>query len=62
MLRVRISRRINYHLLGGSLNQMVSSRAYAEGWVVTEMVINLIFFWDNRHCRDCFVCELNNES
>jgi len=62
MLRVRISRRINYHLFGGDRDQMLSSRAYAEGWFFTEWVIDLIFFWDNRHCRDCFVWELNNES
>jgi len=61
-IRVYISRRINYHLLGGRLDQMVCSRAYEQGWFKTEKVLNAIHFWQEQHCQKCYLSEMHNET
>lgn len=58
MWKVYISRWVNYHLLGGKPNQMVSSRAYVEHWPRTECFINRLFFWQDNHCRQSFIWEV----
>ena len=61
-IQVLISRRINYHLLGGRLNQMICSRAYEQGWFRTEKVFNFIYFWQVGHCQRCYIWELHHEN
>jgi hypothetical protein len=60
-IRVYISRRINYHLLGGRLDQMICSRAYEQGWFRTERVLNLIYFCQKEHCKRCYLWENADE-
>jgi len=62
MIRIYISRRVNYFLLGGKITQTVCGRAYEQGWFKTEIVLDLIWFWDYQHCRNCYVWELTNET
>ena len=61
MSRVRVSRWINRHLLRGDEKEMVSARAYREGWFKTETCLDKLFFWHDRHCRNCYLFELKEK-
>lgn len=58
MWKVHLSRWINYWLLNGKPDQMISSRVYVEHHVRWERVIDKIFFWQYRHCRMSFMWEI----
>lgn len=62
MWKVYLSRALNFYLLGGKKNQMLSSRAYVEHWIVCEKVINALFFWHEQHCRRAFLWEVKYEA
>ena len=40
-------------LIGGHSNESISGRAYREQWAI-RYIINLIFFWQNNHCRGAY--------
>jgi hypothetical protein len=61
MFKVNASRFINYRLLGGRENQMLSSRVYLEDRKLAEKLINFIFFWQEEHCKMCFYSEIKSE-
>lgn len=50
------SQGINCLLLGGHHDQTVSARAYVNrhrfGWGAAYRIINLLFFWQENHCRE----------
>ena len=62
MWKVYLSRWVNFYLLGGRRDQMVSSRAYAEHHPRTERFINAVFFWQDNHCRRTFLWEKRHEA
>jgi hypothetical protein len=53
MVRVYISRGINYYLFTGSPNEMLSSRVHRECWP-TEVLIDFMFFWQKSHCATSY--------
>ena len=52
MLRIYISRAINYYFFAGDPDEMFSSRVHREGWRC-EGYIDFIFFWQRAHCELC---------
>ena len=58
-----LSQGINCVLLNGSPDQTVSARAYVNRsdpvWGSTYHVINAIFFWQEDHCRDSHLADVN---
>lgn len=61
MWKVYLSRWVNYYLLGGKPNQMISSRVYIEHHVRCERFINRLFFWQDNHCRQSYIWEVVHE-
>lgn len=56
MWKVHISRWVNYHLLNGKQGQMISTRAYVEHRLSTQLTIDWMFFilrGEKNHCRNC---------
>lgn len=54
MIRVKISRLINYHLLRGKRGQMVSTRVYVEERTQAVIIIDWVFFvlrGEEGHCE-----------
>lgn len=51
MWKVYFSRYLNM-VCGGNPNEMLSSRMHNEGWW-QEVIIDTIFFWQDRHCERC---------
>lgn len=50
------SRLANALILGGSVNESISARAWrmhlrSKAWRTAYRVINRMFFWQNNHCR-----------
>ena len=60
---VWLSQGINCVLLNGSPDQTVSARAYVNRsdpvWGSTYHMINVIFFWQEDHCRDSHRADVN---
>jgi len=52
MWKVHLSRWLNQKC-GGNKNEMLSSRAHRTGWWL-EAVIDRIFFWQKRHCKQSY--------
>lgn len=57
-----LSRLVNVCFFKGHPNEMLSSRAYrlspmSAFWDITEMVINIIFFWEPHHCLKSYEWE-----
>lgn len=48
----------NVALLNGDANESISGRAYREGWVTAERVIDLLAFWEADHCRNAYFTDL----
>ena len=60
MWRVKCSRFINYHFLGGDKNEMVSSRVYREqryGWMLCIDWWFYILRGQKKHCRRAWLYE-----
>lgn len=57
-----LSQGINCVLLNGSPDQTVSARAYlnrnTEYWGKAYTIINLVFFWQEDHCRESHEADL----
>lgn len=53
MWRIYLSRFLNYYLLDGDPNEMLSSRLHRECWKL-ETVVDCIFFWHYQHCARCY--------
>lgn len=53
------SQTVNVWLLFGHHDQTVSARCYVnrhkKGWKFFYYLINMIFFWQDDHCRDSFI-------
>lgn len=65
MWKVYISRWVNFYLLRGRRDQMVSSRAYVEHHVWAEKLINQIFLTlrgEKNHCRTTYLWEKRYEA
>lgn len=60
MWKVYLSRWVNYRLLGGRPDQMISSRCYVEHHPRAERFINNLFFWQDNHCKRTFLWEVRN--
>ena len=63
-MRVRISRAINYYLLGGKKGVMVSTRVYVEHRQTTTTIIDWMFFilrGERNHSRNSFLWEYGGE-
>jgi hypothetical protein len=60
LLRVKVSRWINYHIFNGKCNQMLSSRVYVSHNVCAIYIIDSIFFWQEEHCKQAFYYDLVN--
>ena len=48
---------------GDNPNESLSGRAYRQGriqwpWVALKAVINIIFFWQEDHCREAYFADL----
>ena len=48
---------------GDNPNESLSGRAYRQGriqwpWVVLKTAINIIFFWQEDHCREAYFADL----
>ena len=58
-----LSQGVNCALLNGSPDQTVSARAYVNRsdpvWGSTYHTINVIFFWQEDHCRDSHLADVN---
>lgn len=58
-----LSQGINCVLLNGSPDQTVSARAYVNRcdpvWALTYHTINVIFFWQEDHCRNSHWADVN---
>ena len=57
------SQGINCLLLGGHHDQTVSARAHVNrhrfGWCVAYRIINLLFFWQENHCRESYQADVD---
>lgn len=58
-LQIISSRFLNV-LLGGSHNQMLSSRVYQDDIKYAVFIIDCIFFWEANHCKACYEWELDH--
>ena len=47
----------------GSVDEMLSARAWRlrEEHPKLRLWIDRLFFWDDNHCQECFVIEMNRE-
>lgn len=36
-------------------NESISGRSYREGWKVAQWMINALFFWQNDHCKQAYL-------
>jgi hypothetical protein len=53
-----LSRFINAAFLGGSTHQTTSARAYVEDWGFGRRLINVLFFWEEDHCKKAWENEV----
>ena len=60
MIRLFISRRINYHFFGGSKHEMLSARIHREKWAC-EKHVDRIFFLHVNHCLKCHKWERRHD-
>ena len=59
-LRVRLSRLINYRLLGGRRNQMLCTRLYVSHCLWGIWIMDHIFFWESQHCYKSFCYDVEH--
>ena len=61
-LLVVISQTINALILNGEPDQTISSRAYAcnnvKVWSLVERAINFVFFWEEDHCYNSWLMDV----
>jgi heme O synthase-like polyprenyltransferase len=62
---VSFSRVLNV-FLGGWSGEMLSARAYrlskkSQFWLLAVCILDTIFFWEDRHCYNTFLFELENK-
>lgn len=53
-----LSRFMNAAFFGGSTHQTTSARAYVESWNKRRKLINALFFWEDDHCRNAWLREV----
>jgi hypothetical protein len=53
-----VSQLLNTALLDGNPNDSISGRAHKQKWVMSERLINFIFFWEPEHCYWAYMNDL----